>query len=347
MNHTAPHSIGRIASSARPSHAPLRTRAAAFAATCALTLSCTIATPAWADENASSSAQSLSPALSQVLADALGNATSNAAAHFIDSAVLTPDAFTAIGAAADAPATFALDPGTDAPALSAEAQEEISEALGELNGNEAGFFFIDLTSGNGIAYNLDERVYGASSFKGPYAAYLCETRGDGEAGLSDSTRSLIESMVVSSDNNAFKTLRNTYDSAGFSDWLSSCAVDAGLKDDTHFPRYSARESALLWLHTYRYLRTDTDTAQWLKGLYAQTNVSMIRSGIADEGATVYNKAGWSASGTRFSGLCDAGLIECDGKTYLMSIMSGAPDSGSNQAALSDIAEALFAQRDTL
>ena len=86
-------------------------------------------------------------------------------------------------------------------------------------------------------------------------------------------------------NNAFKTLRNTYDSAGFSDWLSSCAVDTDLKDDTHFPRYSARESALLWLHTFRYLQTDTDTAQWLKGLYAQTNVSMIRSGIADEGAT--------------------------------------------------------------
>ncbi len=31
----------------------------------------------------------------------------------------------------------------------------------------------------------------------------------------------------------------------------------------------------------------------------------------------------------------------------MSIMSGSPDSGSNQAALSDIAEALFAQHDAL
>lgn len=347
MNHTAPYFIGRAASKAHPLLTPLRTRAAALAATCALALSCTIATPAWADESASSTTQSLSPALSQVLANTLGNATSNAAAHFIDSTVLTTDAFSAIDAAADGPATFALDPGSGAPELSAEAQEEIAEAIGELGGNETGFFFIDLTSGNGIAYNLDERVYGASSFKGPYAAYLCETRGDGEAGLSDSTRSLIESMVISSDNNAFKTLRNTYDSAGFSDWLSSCAVDTDLKDDTHFPRYSARESALLWLHTFRYLQTDTDTAQWLKGLYAQTNVSMIRSGIADEGATVYNKAGWSASGTRFSGLCDAGLIECDGKTYLMSIMSGAPDSGSNQAALSDIAEVLFAQRGTL
>ena len=347
MNHTAPHTIECAASKARPSLAPLRTRTAALAAACALALSCAIATPAWASEDVSSSAQALSPVLSQVLADTLGNATSNATASFIDAAVLTTDAFTAIDATADAPAPFALDPGADAPALSAEAQDAIADAIGELGGNEAGFLFIDLTSGNGIAYNLDERVYGASSFKGPYAAYLCETRGDGEAGLSDSTRSLIESMVVSSDNNAFKALRNAYDSAGFSDWLSSCAVDTDLKDDTHFPRYSARESALLWLHTFRYLQTDTDTAQWLKELYAQTNVSMIRSGISDEGATVYNKAGWSASGVRFSGLCDAGLIECDGKTYLMSIMSGAPDSGSNQAALADIAEALFAQRDAL
>ena len=99
------------------------------------------------------------------------------------------------------------------------------------------------------------------------------------AGVSSSIDSLLQPMIIDSDNNAFSSLRNSYDSSGFAEWLSSCGVDSSIMHDTHFPRYSARESALLWLHTYQYLETDTPTAQHLASLYAQTNVSFIRAGV--------------------------------------------------------------------
>lgn len=157
-------------------------------------------------------------------------------------------------------------------------------------------------------------------------------------------------MILYSDNSAFSSLRNTYDSAGFAEWLNSCGVDSEIMHDTHFPRYSARESALLWLHAYQYLKTNTPTAQNLASLYEQTNVSFIRSGVSDDEGVeaVLNKAGWCSGSERFTGLCDAGLIKCtDGTTYLMSTMTNSPDGGLYTVRLANLASALFECRDML
>ncbi len=52
--------------------------------------------------------------------------------------------------------------------------DELTEAIRALEsqGYEVGCFFMNLDSGKGVSYNLDTRIYGASSFKGIYAAYL-------------------------------------------------------------------------------------------------------------------------------------------------------------------------------
>ena len=275
---------------------------------------------------------------------------------------LTPAALNSVDAHASAPGTFSLF-SEEVAELSPEESDALAQALSGIEGNgyTVGFTLINLNNGKGIAYNLDSRVYGASSFKGPYAAYVCQHIGDNDitfpqgsaeagAGISSSTDSLMNQMIINSDNTAFSTLRNTYDSSGFADWLTACGVDSSIMHDTHFPRYSARESALLWLHTYQYLKTETPLAQHLASLYAQTNVSFIRSGVgsADGVQTVRNKAGWCASGQRFTGLCDAGLIECsDGTTYLMSTMTNSPDGGLYTVRLANLASALFGCRSAL
>lgn len=276
---------------------------------------------------------------------------------------LTPDALNSVDSFTTAPNTFSLIEGKDAALLSEEQQESLAAATQNIEGGgyTVGFTLINLNTGKGIAYNLDSRVYGASSFKGPYAAYLCQHLGDNDAsypsgseaagsGVSSSIYSLIQPMILYSDNNAFSSLRNSYDSTGFAEWLNSCGVDSEIMHDTHFPRYSARESALLWLHTYQYLKTNTPTAQNLASLYEQTNVSFIRSGVCDdeEVEAVLNKAGWCAGRERFTGLCDAGLIKCtDGTTYLMSTMTNSPDGGLYTVRLANLASALFECRDAL
>lgn len=274
-----------------------------------------------------------------------------------------------------------LDAPTAGESRAAQTDESASldgltSAIGsmESQGYEVGCFFVDLNSGEGVAYNLDMRIYGASSFKGVYAAYLSEQLADGESGLSASAVSLMDDSIRYSDNSAFSTLRNSYDGAGFARWVESCGVSSDIVHDTHFPRYSARESALFWLHTYRYLQSGTDAASHLRELYTQTNVSFIRDGVtavvasgdeaqresdveeqenvseetagelSGKSVVVMNKAGWIASSPRFSGLCDAGLIECGGHTYLMSIMTSAPDSASHRDQVVTLAKELFKLR---
>lgn len=276
---------------------------------------------------------------------------------------LTPNALNSVDSFATAPGTFSLIEGEDATPLSEEQQESLAAATQNIEdgGYTVGFTLINLNTGKGIAYNLDSRVYGASSFKGPYAAFLCQHLGDNDAsypsdseaagsGVSSSIYSLMQPMILYSDNSAFNSLRNTYDSAGFAEWLNSCGVDSEIMHDTHFPRYSARESALLWLRTYQYLKTNTPTAQNLASLYEQTNVSFIRSGVSDDGEVeaVLNKAGWCSGSERFTGLCDAGLIKCtDGTTYLMSTMTNSPDGGLYTVRLANLASTLFECRDVL
>lgn len=291
------------------------------------------------------------------------DATADEAAAGLVAQRLTPDALNGIDSFATAPGTFSLIEGEDATPLSEEQQESLAAATQNIEGGgyTVGFTLINLNTGKGIAYNLDSRVYGASSFKGPYAAYLCQHLGDNDAsypsgseaagsGVSSSIYSLMQPMILYSDNSAFCSLRNAYDSAGFAEWLNSCGVDSEIMHDTHFPRYSARESALLWLHTYQYLKTNTPTAQNLASLYEQTNVSFIRSGMSDdeEVEAVLNKAGWCSGRERFTGLCDAGLIKCtDGTTYLMSTMTNSPDGGLYTVRLANLASTLFECRDVL
>lgn len=291
------------------------------------------------------------------------NAAADEAAAGLVAQRLTPDALNSVDSFATAPATFSLIEGEDAAPLSEEQQESLAAATQNIEdgGYTVGFTLINLNTGKGIAYNLDSRVYGASSFKGPYAAYLCQHLGDNDAsypsgneaagsGVSSSIYSLIQPMILYSDNSAFSSLRNTYDSAGFAEWLNSCGVDSEIMHDTHFPRYSTRESALLWLRTYQYLKTNTPTAQNLASLYEQTNVSFIRSGVSDDAEVeaVLNKAGWCSGSERFTGLCDAGLIKCtDGTTYLMSTMTNSPDGGLYTVRLANLASTLFECRDVL
>ena len=308
----------------------------------------------------------LSSSFANYTANAVATTTNTAAEEAAAGLVaqrLTPNALNSVDSFATAPGTFSLIEGEDAAPLSEEQQESLAAATQNIEGGgyTVGFTLINLNTGKGIAYNLDSRVYGASSFKGPYAAFLCQHLGDDDAsypsgseaagsGVSSSIYSLMQPMILYSDNSAFSSLRNTYDSAGFAEWLNSCGGESEIMHDTHVPRYSARESALLWLRTYQYLKTNTPTAQNLASLYEQTNVSFIRSGVSDDEGVeaVLNKAGWCAGSERFTGLCDAGLIKCtDGTTYLMSTMTNSPDGGLYTIRLANLASALFECRDVL
>lgn len=227
---------------------------------------------------------------------------------------------------------------------------------------DAGVVFYDLSSGKGVTYNADVEVYGASSYKALYALYICETLVEsGQVPLDgplatyggysmgwQTVRDLIENAVVNSDNDSFIALRAAFDHDGYEDWIANLGVDdeTALDPMSDFPTYCPRTSARLWREMSEYLSMDTETSQWLSGLLASTSRSFIRDGIADEQVLVRNKAGWISEDGYYS-TCDAGLIDIDGRTYVMSVMTSMPWSDRSSEVTAAIAKALFDTRAAL
>ena len=227
---------------------------------------------------------------------------------------------------------------------------------------DVGVVFYDLSSGKGVTYNADVEVYGASSYKALYALYICESLVEtGQVSLDDflgtyggynmgwqTVRDLIENAIANSDNDSFIALRAAFDHDGYEDWIANLGVDdeTALNPMSDFPTYCPRTSARLWREMSEYLSMDTETSQWLSGLLASTSRSFIRDGIADDQVLVRNKAGWISEDGYYS-TCDAGLIDIDGRTYVMSVMTSMPSSDRSSEVTAAIAKALFDTRAAL
>lgn len=249
------------------------------------------------------------------------------------------------------------------PTLEDESLASLQDALSRAQElGDVGVVFYDLSSGRGLTYNADVEVYGASSYKALYALYICETLVEpGQVSLDwplatyggysmgwQTVRDLIENAVVNSDNDSFMALRAAFDHSGYEDWIVNLGIDydTALDPMSDFPTYCPRTSAKLWREMSEYLSCDTETSQWLSGLLASTTRSFIRDGIADDQVLVRNKAGWISEDGCYS-TCDAGLIDVDGHSYVMSIMTSMPWSDQSSEDVAAIAKALYDVRSSL
>ena len=249
------------------------------------------------------------------------------------------------------------------PALEDESLAALQDTLDQAQElGDVGVVFYDLSSGKGVTYNADAEVYGASSYKALYVLYVCELLVEtGQVSLDDAlgtyggysmgwltVRDLIETSVVNSDNDSFVALRATFDQDGYEDWIAALGVEdeVALDPMSDFPTYCPRTSVKLWREMSEYLSRESETSQWLSGLLASTTRSFIRDGIADDHTMVRNKAGW-ISEAGCNATCDAGLIDVDGDTYIMSIMSSMPWSDRSSEAVAAIAKALYDTRAAL
>ena len=241
------------------------------------------------------------------------------------------------------PFAFALsgDGETAAPELSDRSLASLDHALAYYsdNGYEAGYLLMDLGTGRGIAGNLDASIYGASSFKGPYCAYVVNKEFPNDINRTSSTRlAQVENTIVWSDNSSYGKLRRTYGTDGMEEWLSEAGVSTALVNDTYFPHYTTRQSALMWLKIYDYLTTaDTSAAQWLSDTFARTEVSFLRngaSGTTSEGHTGYLPE--EGSGTEEGVDEDAGESEAETDAE----GDGAAETDAEESA-ADLSEALI------
>lgn len=236
--------------------------------------------------------------------------------------------------------------------LSEADNKAISDALAiyKKNGDDIGFLILNLDSGSGYCYNIDTRIYGASTYKGPLATFLCEEYIDAGTMKRSAVSNRIENSIIWSDNDSYRSLKHGYDGSDQRNWLYSMGIDPSNFSAT-FPTYSVRDSATLWMHIWKYLNSGTETATWLKGLFGKTETSFLRQGVTQAGMTnalVYNKAGWCVSSNEMAdAVNDAGIVVDGDQTYLVVAFSSAADGPTAEANLANVFEALMSVRHDL
>ena len=213
-----------------------------------------------------------------------------------------------------------------------------------------GFLIVNLNTGSGFCYNIDTEIYGASTYKAPLSVFLCEEYIDGGTLQRSAVSTRIENAIVWSDNQSYRSLKHSFDGSNHTEWLQSLGIDpAGYT--TTFPTYSVRDSATLWMHTWEYLNSGSDTADWLKGLLSRTETSFLRNGAEQAGMTdaiVYNKAGWCVSQSgQEDAVNDAGIVVDGDNVYLVVAFTSNSDNPTAEANLSNLFESLLQVRHDL
>lgn len=269
--------------------------------------------------------------------------------------------------------SFTLVPDTNAPQIMPEHLQAIEAALEPYEESDiaASFLLMDIGTGRGIACNMDESIYGASSFKGPYSAFVCEeyleegkldfstevmcdptscpsgTSSDG----TDSIYHLMESAIINSSNEAYQGLRDACTRDALASWLTSVGVDPGKAYGTRLPFFTVRDMAKMWLDVHAYLQTDSQNAETLADLYSKTDLSFIRDALAesvDGDVLVMDKGGWfRPDDEEQNSVVDCGIVQCDGRDYLLCVMTGARWTEQNVNRIETLISAVFSARDSL
>lgn len=187
---------------------------------------------------------------------------------------------------------------------------------------ELSVMMVDLTTGEGISYNPDARIYSASAIKGPYVASINKLDPNG----AKAHASTIEKVITVSDNEGYDSLRRSFGDSTFGTYAHDANVTAF--DPVHWYVYTgARDFAKLWIENYDYFYVHpNENSEWARGLYANTLNSVIHQGVGSRYA-VDSKAGWFAG--EYNVLNDAGIVfsEVNGESrpYALAVFSTAAD----------------------
>ena len=237
---------------------------------------------------------------------------------------------------------FSLNEKRQDPAVSEEQLASVQAAADDISA--AGYtytaIFLDINSGQGIAINPDEAVYTASSFKAPFVDFLLENNLASEWETYN-----MEASVLHSDNDTFEALASGHMDETYRSWLDKHVITYD-EWSPWYPHASARSMAACWADIYHYIRSDDTQAAWFKDLLANTNISFIRNALEGEDVQVWNKGGWLAD-PEYNAVADCGIIESNGRSYLMAILTSQPSWGETQERVQNLARALWDCKDAL
>ena len=187
-----------------------------------------------------------------------------------------------------------------------------------------GFVMMDITTGYGVAYNVDEEFYSASSIKGVYCTSLIAEHPEAMTTYAD----VLSGMISYSGNEEYLSIRMEYWDDPIEHWSQAAGMEASLVTEW-YPYYSAKTLAKLWLKNYEFFENRNEITEEVSTWYEATLNSAIHKNLG-QSHQVFSKGGWIADEEEgFFSAIDAGIVyagEGGSKPYVLVVMSDAPGS---------------------
>ena len=191
------------------------------------------------------------------------------------------------------------------------------DTLTEAN-RDFGFMLLDINTGEGIVYNIDQNFYTASSIKGPFAASFASNDPEGAA----SWEGTITNMLVNSDNDAYTVLNNQYRRTYIQEWCEEIGIDPE-PFRYKYPHVSTRMMTALWVRSYQFFETEEfgpTAGVW----FEDPAYSLIHSELGEQYVT-RSKAGWLVDeDPTHTTTVDGGVVYANNGPYVVVIMSKVP-----------------------
>ncbi len=184
------------------------------------------------------------------------------------------------------------------------------------------FLLLDLETGAGLAYHIDNEYYSASGVKVHNICAICYYAPSAFATYTEP----MEAALKYSSNDAYEALFNAYNENTPNEWRARAHLGKQ-QWGRMYTRYTTRDNAKLWLVDWDYLMGPGDAPATMREWMSDSKKCAFSKVLGSrEGYTVCSKAGWESGEN--NGCNEGGFIQTPGGTYLLVVMSslgGYPD----------------------
>ncbi len=218
--------------------------------------------------------------------------------------------------------------------ISDEMQAKVQAEIDRMteNGREPSILLLDLETGAGLAFDIDDNHYSASSIKAINICALCSLIPESFTYSYEGMRS----ALVNSSNDAYEAVFNSYSDNTPNLWRARAHL-GNQQWGRMYTNYTVRQFAQLWLTNWDYLTQEGETQETLRSWMSATLASSFAAAFGEvEGYTVVSKAGWE--GSEVSACNEGGYIETPNGAYLLCIMTD--KGGLPETYLTDLVKIL-------
>lgn len=234
-----------------------------------------------------------------------------------------------------------------------DALKELEKVLDEYS-RTVSLVVYSLDNNKALCYNTSADLFCACTVKAAYALYACKEMekgkgsldtemvyeskhyepGTGDMQYSDfgtkfKMETIIDKTMGISDNVGYFMMVDYFGRTEYNNWIGNLGCDSLKIHPTVWSLHAkSKDLAVVWREIYKYFKTDTEYAKFLKSTCTNTANNYATAALTN--ISYSHKQGHNRSGG-WHAYSDAGIVWKDNKPYIVSVLTDAPGPSTYDA----------------